>query len=230
VTGNYSEQRFSDSEAGSGLTNSTTTGGNASVSYNFSPRTTLGILVAGNYQTYENNPDSSTLSGGILFGYQFTPVLRIDGAFGMSYILKSEAPGTPEQRASDPSGLFAIAYTTETFTARVFGSAVYPGGSGYGTATRQWTAGLAFNGQLAREWSWKLSGTYQVSRSAFATDGGSINTINGNASLRYRPWVWGSLDLTGYTERQTSDSQVGSDMNNYAATLGITISKPYKVF
>ena len=59
VNGNYSEQRFSevtDNTAGSGLTNSTTTGGNASVSYLFSPRTSLGLLVAGNHQTYENDP------------------------------------------------------------------------------------------------------------------------------------------------------------------------------
>jgi len=230
VNGNYSEQRFSDSVEGSGLTNSTTTGGNASVSYNFSPRATLGILVGGNYQTYDNNGDASTLSGGILFGYQFTPVLRIDGAFGMSYILQNSAPGNPEQRASDPSGLFAVAYTTEPFTARVFGSAVYAVDSGYGGPSRQWTAGLALNGRFAREWSWNLSGTYQVNKSAFGTDAGSINTINGTAGLRYRPWEWGSLDLTGYTNRQTSDSQFGSDLNTYAATLGITIGKPYKVF
>ena len=98
VNGNYSEQRFSevtDNTSGSGLTNSTTTGGNASVSYLFSPRTSLGILVAGNHQTYENAPDSDTLSGGILFGYQFSPAFRIDGAFGMSYIRQKRGPGDP---------------------------------------------------------------------------------------------------------------------------------------
>jgi hypothetical protein len=233
VNGNYSEQRFgdvTDNTAGSGLTNSTRIGGNVSVSYLFSPRTSLGILVAGNHQTYEDAPDSNTLSGGILFGYQFSPVLRIDGAFGMSYIRQSEAPGIPEQQTSDPSGLFRVTYTSETFTANVYGSAVYSGGSGFGEATRQWTAGLALSDQFTREWSWNLSGTYQISKSVFVTDAVNLTTIYGTAVLSYKPWEWGSLDLTGYLNRQTSDGQSGSDLNTYAATLGITIGKPYKIF
>jgi hypothetical protein len=233
VTGNYIEQRFSnvtDNTEGTGLTNSSTIGGNASVSYRFSPRTNLGILVAGNHQTYENAPDSDTLSGGILFGYQFSPLLRIDGVFGMSYIRQSEAPGIPEKRTSDPSGLINASYTSETFTASVYGSAVYSGGSGYGEATRQWTAGLAFNDQFAREWFWNLSGSYQVSKSVFTTDAVNSKTIYGTAVLSYRPWEWGSLDLTGYIDRQTSDGQFGTDLNNNVVTLGLTIGKPYKVF
>jgi hypothetical protein len=233
VNGNYSEQRFSDvtdNTAGSGLTNSKTTGGNASVSYLFSPRTSLGLLVAGNHQTYETNPDSNTLSGGILFGYQFSEAFRVDGVFGMSYIRQNEAPGIPEQRTSDPSGLFRATYTSETFTASVYGSAVYSGGSGFGEATRQYTAGLSFSDQFTREWSWNLSGAYQVSRSAFATDAVDLTTIYGTAGLSYKPWEWGSLDLTGNLNRQTSDGQSGNDLNIYAATLGITIGKPYKIY
>jgi Putative beta-barrel porin 2 len=230
VTGNYSEQQFSDSTEDSGVTDSTTTGGNASVSYRFSPKTSLGIIVAGNQYMYENNPDSETLSGGILFEYQFSPVFRINGAFGWSYIRQDEGQGVPEQRESAPSGLFNASYTSETFTASVFGSAVYSGGSGYGEATRQWTAGFALNDQFAREWSWSLRGTYQASSSAFETDAVDITTIYGSAGLRYKPWEWGSLDLTGFAERQTTDGQFGNDLNNYVATLGITIGKPYRVF
>jgi hypothetical protein len=107
---------------------------------------------------------------------------------------------------------------------------VYSGGSGFGETTRQWTAGFALNDQFAREWSWSLSGTYQVSQSVFETDAVDINTIYGTAGLRYMPWEWGSLDLTGYVDRQTSDSQSGSDLKNYVATLGITIGKPYKIY
>jgi hypothetical protein len=233
VNGNYSEQRFSDvtdNTAGSGLTNSKTTGGNASVSYLFSPRTSLGLLVAGNHQTYETNPDSNTLSGGILFGYQFSEAFRVDGAFGMSYIRQKEAPGIPEQRTSAPSGLINFNYASESFTAHVFGSAVYSGGSGFGEATRQYTAGLAFSDRFTREWSWNLSGAYQVSRSAFDTDAVDLTTIYGTAGLSYKPWEWGSLDLTGNLNRQTSDGQVGDTLNNYSALLGISIGKPYKIY
>jgi len=230
VNGNYSEQRFTDSTTGSGLTNSTRIGGNASVSYLFSPRTSFGLLVAGNHQTYERNPDSNTLSGGILFGYQFSPVLRLNGVFGMSYVRQNEAPGIPEQRTSAPSGIFNVSYTSETFTANVYGSAVYSGGSGFGEATRQYTAGLSFSDQFTREWSWNLSGTYQVSRSAFATDAVDLTTIYGTAGLRYKPWEWGSFDLTGNLNRQTSDGQFGDTLNNYSALLGISIEKPYKIY
>jgi hypothetical protein len=233
VNGNYSEQRFgevTDNTAGSGLTNSTTIGGNASVSYLFSPRTSLGILVAGNHTAYETNPDSNTLSGGILFGYQFSPAFRLDGAFGMSYIRQKEAPGIPEKQTSDPSGLLRATYISETFTANVYGSAVYSGGSGFGQATRQWTAGLALYDQFARDWSWNLSGAYQISKSVFVTDAVNLTTIYGTAVLSYKPWEWGHLDLTGYLHRQTSDGQSGSDLNTYAATLGFTIGKPYKIY
>ena len=182
VDGNYSEQRFSDNTSVSGLMNSKTTGGIVSVSYLFSPRTTLGILAAGNHQTFENAPDADTLSGGFLFGYQFSEGFRLDGVFGMSYIRQKEGPGVPEQRTSAPSGLFNIAYTSGGFTAQVYGSAVYSGGSGFGQATRQYTTGLAFSNQFTREWSGNLSGSYQVSRSVFETDSVNLHTAIGSAT------------------------------------------------
>jgi hypothetical protein len=48
--------------------------------------------------------------------------------------------------------------------------------------------------------------------------------------LSYKLWEWASLDLTGYLNRQTSDGQLGGGFNTYAATLGFTISKAYKIF
>jgi hypothetical protein len=233
VSGDYGEQRFgalTDNTAGSGLSNSTRVGGNASVSYLFSPRTSLGILVAGNHQTYEAAPDSNTLSGGILFGYQFSPVLRIDGVFGLSHIRQSETPGIPEQRKSSPSGIFNLTYVSDTFTARAFGSYVYSGSSGYGEATRQKTTGLSFTDQFSREWSGNLSGVYQVSRSVFVTEAVDLSTIYGTAGLRYQPLEWVSLNLTGNLDRQTSDGQFGHTLNNYSALLGLTFGKPYKIY
>jgi hypothetical protein len=236
VNGNYSEQRFTgttgptDNTSVSGLTNSKSAGGNASVSYLISPRASLGIIVAGNHQTYDSNPDSNTLSGGIRFGYQFSEPFRVDGVFGMSYIRQSAAPGIPEERKSEPSGLFNATYVAETLTANVFGSAVYSGGSGYGQATRQYSAGLAFINQFSRDWSGTLSGTYQVSKSVFTSDAVNLKTIYGTGGISYKPWEWASLDLTGSLNRQTSDGASGSDLKSYAATLGFTISKAYKVF
>jgi hypothetical protein len=230
VRGNYSEQRFSDTEAGSGLTDSSQAGGNVSVSYLFSQRTSLGILVAGNHQTYETAPDSNTLSAGILFGYWFSQALYLDGAFGWSYIRQSEAPGIPEEKSSAPSGLFNLSYIAESFRATAYGSAVYSGSSGFGEATRLLTAGIRFSDQITREWSWGLSGTYQVSRSVFETNAVDINSTFGTFVLRYSPWDWGSLDLTGNLNRQTSDGQFGENLDSYSALIGFTVGKPYRVF
>lgn len=231
ISGNYSEQRFSgDNVVGFGLTNSTQAGGSASVSYLISPRTNLGIIVGVGHQTYENNPDSDTLSGGFLFGHQISPALRFDGTLGASQIRQKEVPGIPAQKKSSPSGNFTIAYTRETFTARAFGSYVYSGGSGFGEATRQWTTGLEFTDQFTREWSGNLSGAYQISKSVFKSDAVNLNTIRGTAGLKYKAWEWASLDLTGNLDRQTSDGQLGETLNNYSVLLGFTIGKPYKIF
>jgi hypothetical protein len=231
VSGNYSEHRFpGDNVSGFGLTNSTQVGGSVSVSYLFSPRTSLGITAGGEHQTYENNPDSDTLSAGFLFGHQISPAFRFDGALGISQIRQKEVPGFPAQKESSPSGNFNIAYAHETFTARAFGSYVYSGGSGFGEATRQWTTGLAFTDQFTREWSGNLSGAYQVSKSVFNSNAVNLNTIYGTAGLQYKAWEWASLDLTGNLNRQTSDGQLGETSNNYSVLLGFTIGKPYNIF
>ncbi len=234
VNGNYSEQRYSDAAdntSGSGLTNSKQTGGNASVSYLFSPRTSLGILVAGNHQTYENAPDSDTLSGGILFGYQFSPVLRLDGVFGMSYIRQNEAPGIPEQRTSSPSG---------TLQYHLHPRDVHRQGV--------WIVHL-FRGERVRRGHPAKNhrpGVYRpvhqgvvrkplrhLSSQPIGLLGRMpliLSQSDGTAGLSYRAWEWASLDLTGNLNRQTSNGQFGDALDNYSALLGITIGKPYKIY
>ena len=230
VGGNYTEQRFTDSLPGSGLTDSSTAGGAASVSYIFSPRTRLGIIAAGTHQTYQNSPDADTMFGGILFGYQFSPAFSLYGTFGMSHIRQSEAPGIPSQSESKPSGRFNILYVRETFTARAYGSADYYGGGGFGAATRQWTAGLDFTDQFTVNWSWNLSGAYQVSQSVFETDAVDLTTIYGTGRLRYQLLSWASVDLTGNLNRQRSNGQFGETLDLYSVLVGISIEKPYRIY
>ena len=104
ISGTYREQRFpGDNVVGTGLENSTQAGGSASVSYLFSSLTSLGIIVGGERQTYENNPDSDILSAGFLFGHQFSPAFRFDGTMELSNIRQKEASGIPAQRKTSPS-------------------------------------------------------------------------------------------------------------------------------
>jgi hypothetical protein len=230
LTGNYGEQKFSDTAPGSLLRNSTTTGGRASVSYIFSPRTTAGIGFGESRQTYDNNPDSNIRSVGILLDHQFSPEVRLNGIFGVSEVRVDSAPGIPAQSATSPSGLVNVSYTSGTFTANVYGSALYGGLGGYGQPTRQWTCGLVVNEQFASQWSWNLGGTYQVTQNVFGANVQDDTSTFGTAGLRYQPWVWGTLDLTGNINHLATGGQLGIPYTTYTGILGFTISKPYNIF
>jgi hypothetical protein len=229
LSGNYGERRFSG-DNNSGLTDSRTTGGSLSASYYFTPTFSTGVNVGGAHDTFENNPSSDTMSAGIVFGYQISPVSRLDGGIGMSYARQAQAPGIPEQKSSGPSGRINASFAAESFTANVFASANYSGGSGFGGTTRQRTVGLGITGQFDREWSWNIGGSYQSTRSAFETSAVNLDTTYGNAGLRYQPWEWASMDVLGVFNRQNSSGQFGSSMDNYSAILGITIGTSYNIY
>jgi len=102
--------------------------------------------------------------------------------------------------------------------------------SGFGEATRQYTAGVRLTDRFARNWIWNLSGAYQISRSAFDTDAVDIRSINGSTGIQYKPWRWAIVDLTGNLHRQTSSGQFAEDLNNYSAYLGFTAAHPFHLF
>lgn len=228
LNGNYGERRFSGDNTAP-LSNSTTVGGAASVSYLFTPRFSGGLDVAGSHNTFENNPSSDVLSAGIHFGYQFNPAFRVDGKGGASRVRQEGRLGIPAQDVTGFSGRFNASYLKGTLTANIYASKEYSGGSGFGGITRQETFGLGLLNQLDKGWSWSLGGSYQRNRSVFV-DTVDLNTANGTAGLRYQPWEWGSLDLTGNAIRQMSDGNFGTNQNSYTGLLGITLGKPYNVF
>jgi hypothetical protein len=231
--GNYSTQRFdtpADNAAQTDFTDSSTFGAGASVSYRFSPRTNLGVSLSGSRNVYEDNPDTNTLSGHITFGYQFSPTVTFDGGVGVQHIRREGAPGIPEESDTTPSATLNLTYRQETVRATLFGSSVYSGASGSGEATQQYTAGMTLSDRFAKDWTWNLSGAYQINRSAFETDAVDIRTINGSTGVQYRPWRWATVDLTGNLNRQTSSGQFGETLNNYSAQLGFTAAHPFHLF
>jgi len=233
MDGHYSRQRFdtpSDNAALSGLSDSSNFGAGASVSYRYSPRTNLGVRLSGSRDTYDDNPDTNTLSGTILFGYQFSPAVHLDGSVGAQHIRRKEGEGIPEESDTTPAGSINLSYRQQTFTVILYGSSAYSGGGGFGEATRQYTAGVTVTNRFARDWTWNLSAAYQISESAFETDAVDIRTINGSTGVQYRPWRWATVDLTGSMQRQTSDAQFGEDLNNYSALLGFTAAHPFHLF
>jgi hypothetical protein len=232
VGGRYGEHRTTsnDNVTVNGLEDSTQAGGDLSLSYLVSPRTTVGVLVAGNHQTFETNPDADVYSAGVIYGYRFTEFLRLDLTAGASHIRQKAGPDTPEESKTSPSGFFTLTYNKQSLQVKAFGSGVYSGLSGYGQPTREGTLGLTVADAITREWSWNLTGTYQISKGAFNTDSIDVTTKLGNAGLQYKPWEWGSLALNGIMERQTSSGQVGSEIDNYSTILSFTIGKPYNLY
>jgi hypothetical protein len=233
VNGSYSREQFdtpADNAAQTDLTDSSTFGAGASMSYRYSPRTSLGVRLAGSRNTYDDNPDTNTLGGFITFGYQFTPTVHLDVSVGVQHIRRKEGEGIPEESDTTPAGTFNLSYRQETFTATLFGSSAYSGGSGSGEATEQYTAGIILSDRFARDWTWNLSGAYQISQSAFETDAVDIHTIYGSTGVQYRPWRWATVNLKGNLSRQTSDAQFGEDLNNYSAYLGFTAAHPFHIF
>jgi hypothetical protein len=129
-----------------------------------------------------------------------------------------------------PSGTLNISYKQKSFTATLYGSGVYSGGSGFGDATRQFTAGMRLLEKFARDWSWNLSGSFQVSRSVFETDAVNIHAIHGATGFRYQLWRRATLNLSGNLNRQTSSGQFGETLNNYTAFLGFTAAHPIHLY
>jgi hypothetical protein len=227
--GNYGERKFGDGTS-EGLVDSSTVAGNASVSYLFSQNTSAGLGVGGSRQTYENNPETNIYSAGILFGHQYSQEFRFDGILGYSFTKQSATPGTPELKSSDPAGTLNASYKSGTFGARAGVSVGYSGGSGYGQITRQGTVYLGIGDVFARNWTWSLGGSYQISRSVFVSNAIDLSSAYGTAGTQYFPYDWMSFDLTGYINRQWSSGQLGSEMTGYSALLGVTLTKTYNVF
>ena len=170
------------------------------------------------------------MSGGVVFGYQFSPTVQIDGNFGIQHIKRNAAPGFPEESASTPAGRFQLLYKQETFTVALFGSGSYSGGSGYGSATRQYTAGMRLSDRFAMDWTWNLSGAYQVSRSVFSENTVDIHAINGSTGFQYHLLRWATLELSGNLHRQTSSGQFGEALDSYSALLGFTAAYPINLY
>jgi hypothetical protein len=89
---------------------------------------------------------------------------------------------------------------------------------------------MRLSDRFARDWTWNLSGAYQVSRSVFSENAVNIHSINGATGFQYQLWRWATLDLTGNLNRQTSSGQFGETLNSYSAHLGFTAAHPFHLF
>ena len=232
ISGKYSEQRFpGDNVAGSGLTNATQAGGSASVSYLFSPRTKIGDNRWSGTSNLRKQPglpipcpagSCSVTSSPPRFASMEPWESRISG--------KGSPPGS--RRSKNPRHRVTSMSPTPARRSPPtrLDLTFIPAGADSGKPPANGPPVLRSPNQFTREWSGNLTGAYQVSRSVFETDAVDLATMYGTAGLRYQPWEWGSVDLTGTLNRQRSNGQVGETLNNHSVLLGVTIGKPYNIF
>jgi hypothetical protein len=207
-----------------------TVGGDASVRYAFSQRSSAGVYGSGSKEDFKDTPDARVFGTGFLAGHQFSPAFRIDGRLGMSFVRQpASAMDNTDHTGNDPSGTVTLAYSDDTFQASLYGNFGYSGQSGAGQVTRQGTVGISLADQFTPRWSWSLGGNYQVSRTVFLAASSDVKTVNGTGSLRYAPWEWGTFDLTGNATGQRSDVPNG-DLTRYSVVLGFTLGKTYTAF
>jgi len=230
VTGYYSRQEFPDDNTASGLADGTQVGGALSVNYTVSPRSRLGVVASTTHHTYETSESTDSYFLGIQFGYQFTPMLRLDMTVGASLLREGEEGGVDEQTDTSPSGSFNLSYRTETTIARFFGSALYTGASGYDEASREITAGVGFTNHLTREWSWSIEAVYQNTESVFDENSVNIDSFTGRVGLEYRPLEWLAINGRIIADWQESEGLQGDTIESYAAILGFTLGKSLNIY
>jgi len=126
----------------------------------------------------------------------------------MSYIRQKEAPGYRRKRKPRLRKNHPLVYVRNVHCHCLRVRCVFRW-ERFGEATRQWTAGLLCSDQFARDWSWNLGGSYQVSQSVFVTDAVDTNNNLCHRAFELQALGLGHPDLTGNMDRQTSDGQFG---------------------
>ncbi len=228
--GNYSRQTFPDDNTIDGLQDSTQYGGAFSIGYNVTPRSKLGLVASMTHNTYEFNESSDSYFLGVQFGYQFTPVFRLDASVGASQIREDDAATGEERKDTTPAGSLELSYRTERTTARFYGSTVYTGSSGYGDPSIQYTAGISLDQLLKREWTCQASAYYQKNDAVFDETARNYDTINARVGVSYRPLDWLSIDGRITAEWQEASGSSGDTIEIYSAVLGFTLGKSVFIY
>lgn len=228
--GSYSNKHFPSDNTAAGFSDTTHYGGGFSVLHTVSPRGKIGVTGSVSQDTYEFNDSTDSYFAGIRFAYEFTPVLLLDMSVGASMIRSTDEVTGENKEDTSPAGSFSLTYLAPATTARVYGSMVYTGNTGFGVATRQYTAGLSFTNWLSPLWSWSLNGVYQKNESVFSEDSVDIDSVAGRAKVSYRLMEW--LLVEGYvtTEWQDSGGQSGDSITSQSAVLGFTVGKPVNLY
>jgi len=228
---NYSQERFKDKGSGSAndLTNSSQAGVRASLSYAISPLSKAGLFAQASFIEFSNSPNSQVYSLGATYNHRVSPFLQFFLDAGASYIVTNKESDSGGNKIG-PTGSIRLQYDRDAFRATLFGATMYSGGSGYGSATRDYRVGVLLSQKFTETVNGTLSGYYQTSQSVYKKDDMDIDTMRVGATLNYQPWRIASVYLQCAAESQKSHGNFGSTIDSYSAILGISILNLYNIY
>lgn len=230
VGGGFSKRQFLDNvSAGEG--DSSVVTGDTTFIHRFTPSFLSGLYFNTAYNTFENDTDSRTYSGGLTGSYAFSPAVLLTARMGASRAQESGATGLPDNTTWSPVGLLSLTYSSDnTFRATLSASLDLVGGGSFGRTTRRMTGLFLLSDRFASRWWVDLNAVYQEDRSLDDAESEDISSASGTAGIRYLPRDWVSLNLSGTAFRQWSRGTAGSDLMRYSAFLGLTLGYTYNVY
>jgi hypothetical protein len=218
------------SEETSGLVDSRTLTGNASIAYRLTSRFTSGLYFDTSYNSFDNRPNSRTYAGGLSGTYLLTEKFTIDARAGASLARESTGVGDEKTDTWSPSGKLSITYAQRDLRATLLGSYELAGAGSLGRTTRRGNVVLTLTDRFAPRWSWNISGYYQTNRSTDDVVTEDLVSASGTAGIAYQAAEWASLRLSANAFRQWSHGLTGDDLERNSVMLGITLSNVYPVF
>src|SRR3989304_4040622 len=148
VGGGFSKRQFLDNvSAGEG--DSSVVTGDTTFIHRFTPSFLSGLYFNTAYNTFENDTDSRTYSGGLTGSYAFSPAVLLTARMGASRAQESGATGLPDNTTWSPVGLLSLTYSSDnTFRATLSASLDLVGGGSFGRTTRRMTGPLLLSARF----------------------------------------------------------------------------------
>ena len=227
IGGNVTKRDFLDNTAGE--YDSRMISGDTTISYRFTPLFSSGIFASTSHNTFETDNNSRTYAGGITASYRFSSSGSVEARAGASRAQET-SPGIQDRNTWSPYGSLSVNYSSKDFRAGLAGSVNQSGGGSLGFTTQTESVSLSLSNQFLARWWGDLSGSFQKSKSLDSANSEDLESATGTVGIRYQPWKWATIHLTGSAFQQWSHGTVGTDLKRYSALLGFTLGYTYNVF
>jgi hypothetical protein len=217
---------YSGDPAITGDQNYMTVTSDVSFLYKLTPRLSSGLFYLFGYNSFEQDPDFNTHTGGLEGRYRLTELYTLTVRGGATYL---DYPSVSNSAEWFPFGTFDVTYRRQYLLVSLVSSYYLVGGSS-GLPTKRGNVGLVMSNRITEKWSWNLSGYYQTNVTNDDPPTRDVNTFQGAGGVEYLVVDWASVNFAGAIVRQSSSGVQVDDVDRESVFLGIKVSPPYKPF